>query len=98
MKSGLNGTEVLLRRDRGILQERLDNIYNGTRANMPIVDPGYMDPKVFFGVHVQWYHPNGEYSYYVGIKESIDHALIDGYVPKEAMPHNAPAYLKKLVR
>ena len=98
MTSGLNGTEVLLRRDRDILQERVDKIYAGKRPNMIVVDPGYMTPKVFLGRSLPAHHPRGELSYYLEIKETIDKALESGYIHKENEPAKAPDYISDIVK
>lgn len=98
MTSGLNGTEVLLMRDYDKIQKKMESIAEGNRPNLLVVDPCYIEAKLMLGKNMPWYHPRGEYSHLLSMRDTLDHALRDGYIPKEAKTFNAPEYINDLVR
>lgn len=77
------------------VQEVIFERLSGKELNFYVMQTHYISPSVCTEV-VPLEHGRGEYKYFLGIRESLEHAWVYGKLRKEMIPNHAPDYLRDL--
>lgn len=90
-----------LLRDLKDANRKILNIINPSEdlhtPNWLVINSTYLSP-VIVNKTLPFDNPNGEFCYFKKIRDALEYAIANGYVPGEMVSFDTPDYLKNLIK